>query len=353
MILITGAAGFIGSNFVHFILEKNKDIRVIGYDALTYAGNLNNLTSLNKDQKERFKFIQGDINDYHLLDTLFEKYNINCLVNFAAESHVDRSIKHPQIFLKTNILGTQTLLEVSKKHWFKNGKWNEESKFVQISTDEVYGSLGSEGYFTEKSNLSPNSPYSASKASADLIVNAYYSTYQAPVNITRCSNNYGPYQFPEKLIPLMINNAINHKKLPIYGDGKNIRDWIYVKDHCKAISLVIEKGKKGEIYNVGGYNERENIQLVKEIIRIVQNKTNDVNISEKLINHVEDRLGHDFRYAIEPKKIEENLGWKLEVQFEEGLELTIDWYLKNSDWLESIIQKRYLKENTVLSKLFQ
>ncbi|RDI90820.1 dTDP-glucose 4,6-dehydratase [Thermosipho africanus Ob7] len=342
-ILVTGCAGFIGSNFVYYYLEKYKVRKIIGLDKLTYAGNLENLEKLTYEQRKRFKFIKGDINNKELLEYIFEEYDIDGVINFAAESHVDRSIYDPQIFLKTNVLGTQSLLDVAKKYWYKDGRWKEKKKFLQISTDEVYGSLGPTGYFTEKTPLDPHSPYSASKASADLLVKAYHDTYKMPINITRCSNNYGPYQFPEKLIPLMIWNALNHKELPVYGDGKQIRDWLYVKDHCRAIDMVYEKGKVGEVYNIGGHNEKENIYIVKKIIEILREKTKDENINEGLIKHVKDRPGHDRRYAIDPTKIKEELGWEPEVMFDEGIGMTVEWYLNNVEWMEKVISGEYLE----------
>ncbi|QTA38633.1 dTDP-glucose 4,6-dehydratase [Thermosipho ferrireducens] len=338
-ILVTGCAGFIGSNFVYYYLERYKDRKIIGLDKLTYAGNLDNLENLTEEQKKRFKFIKGDINNKELLECVFEEYDVDGVINFAAESHVDRSISDPQIFLKTNVLGTQTLLDVAKKHWFKEGKWLRGKKFLQISTDEVYGSLGPKGYFTEKTPLDPHSPYSASKASADLIVKVYYDTYKMPVNITRCSNNYGPYQFPEKLIPLMIWNALSHKELPVYGDGKQIRDWIFVKDHCRAVDVVFEKGKVGEIYNIGGHNEKENIYIVKKIIEILREKTGDEKINERLIRHVKDRPGHDRRYGIDPTKIQKELGWEPQIMFDKGIEMTVEWYLNHLDWMKKVMSK--------------
>lgn len=343
ILLVTGAAGFIGSNFVYYYLDKYKDRIIIGLDKLTYAGNLENFSNLPEDQKERFQFVKGDICDPTLVEDLFNEYDFNGVVNFAAESHVDRSIHDPSIFLKTNVLGTQNLLDVSKKYWFKDGKWGEHKKFIQISTDEVYGSLGPTGYFTEETPLDPHSPYSASKASADLITKAYYDTYQMPVNITRCSNNYGPYQFPEKLIPLMIANALNHQDLPVYGDGKNIRDWLYVEDHCRAVDMVFEKGKIGEVYNIGGNNEKENIYIVKKIIKSLREKTSDYEINENLIRYIKDRLGHDRRYAVDSTKIKDKLGWKPTVEFDQGIEQTISWYLNNEEWLNNLISGKYLQ----------
>jgi len=338
-ILVTGVAGFIGSNFVYYYLRKYKDRKIIGLDKLTYAGNLDNLSKLSEEEKKRFVFIKGDINDLELLEEIYSKYEIDGVINFAAESHVDRSIHDPQIFLKTNILGTQTLLHVFKEHYDER----KMQKFLHISTDEVYGALGPTGYFTEETPLDPHSPYSASKASSDLIVKAYHDTYGLNTNITRCSNNYGPYQFPEKLIPLMIHNALNHKELPVYGDGKQIRDWLYVEDHCKAIDIVFEKGKSGEVYNIGGHNEKENIEIVKLIINYLQEKTKDNEINEGLIKHVKDRLGHDRRYAIDPTKIKNELGWEPETKFEQGIKQTIDWYLDNQEWMEKVITGEYME----------
>lgn len=338
-ILVTGVAGFIGSNFVYYYLRKYKDRKIIGLDKLTYAGNLGNLSKLTQEEKKRFVFIKGDINDRKLLEEIYSKYEIDGIINFAAESHVDRSIHDPGIFVKTNVLGTQTLLHVYKEHYDERKK----QKFLQISTDEVYGALGPTGYFTEETPLDPHSPYSASKASSDLIVKAYHDTYGLNTNITRCSNNYGPYQFPEKLIPLMIYNALNHKELPVYGDGKHVRDWLYVEDHCKAIDLVFEKGKSGEVYNIGGHNEKENIEIVKLIITYLQEKTKDKEINEGLIKHVKDRLGHDRRYAIDPTKIKNELGWEPETRFEDGIKKTIDWYLENQEWMKKVITGEYME----------
>jgi dTDP-glucose 4,6-dehydratase len=338
-ILVTGVAGFIGSNFVYYYLRKYKDRKIIGLDKLTYAGNLDNLSKLTQEEKKRFVFIKGDINDRKLLEAIYSKYEIDGIINFAAESHVDRSIHDPGIFVKTNVLGTQTLLHVFKEHYDERKK----QKFLQISTDEVYGALGPTGYFTEETPLDPHSPYSASKASSDLIVKAYHDTYGLNTNITRCSNNYGPYQFPEKLIPLMIHNALNHKELPVYGDGKHVRDWLYVEDHCKAIDLVFEKGKSGEVYNIGGHNEKENIEIVKLIITYLQEKTKDKEINETLIKHVKDRLGHDRRYAIDPTKIKNELGWEPETRFEDGIKKTIDWYLENQEWMKKVITGEYME----------
>ncbi len=345
--LITGGAGFIGSNFIHYILKKYNDIFIINLDKLTYAGNLENLRPVEKYRN--YKFIKGDICDEKLIEDIFSSYDIDYIVNFAAESHVDRSIKDSTIFIKTNVLGTQTLLNVAKKYWQEpDGRYNLRKKFLQISTDEVYGSLDTEGYFRETTPLNPRNPYSASKASADLIVKSYYDTYGFPINITRCSNNYGPYQFPEKLIPLVINNCLKGKNIPVYGDGSNIRDWLYVKDHCKAIDIVLTKGQIGQIYNVGGNNEVTNIDMVKILIKLVRELLNENDkrkecINEQLIKFVEDRKGHDKRYAIDASKIKEELGWLPETTFEEGIKNTVKWYLDNGEWLKNITSGEYLR----------
>jgi dTDP-glucose 4,6-dehydratase len=386
--LVTGAAGFIGANFLKYILNKHKDIFVVVLDKLTYAGNLKNIENELKDK--RVEFVKGDICNNELVENIFSKYDIDYVVNFAAESHVDRSIENPKLFLETNILGTQTLLDTAKKFWtigkdekgypvYKKGK-----KYLQVSTDEVYGSLRKdipEGkdltfndsdldillenrgevktfgtkFFTEETPLSPKSPYSTSKASADMLVMAYMETYHMPINITRCSNNYGAYQFPEKLIPLIINNVLHGKELPVYGDGMNVRDWLYVEDHCKGIDIVLEKGRLGEVYNIGGFNEETNIKIVKLIIdtisRIMKDeieyrkilKTDLENINYDLITYVQDRLGHDARYAIDPSKIVKELGWYPETPFVIGIEKTIRWYLDNQEWLESVTSGDYQK----------
>ena len=336
-ILVTGGAGFIGSNFIKYMLSKY-NYNIINLDLLTYAGNLNNLDEIKN--LDNYNFIKGDICDKVLLEEIFENNNIDIVINFAAESHVDRSIDGPEVFLRTNILGTQALLDTAKKHWKKDfsNKYSREykqgCKFIQVSTDEVYGSLGKTGLFTEETPLCPNSPYSCSKASADMFVRAYHETYGLPINITRCSNNYGPYQFPEKLIPLMINNAINDKKLPVYGDGMQVRDWLYVEDHCSAIDAVLHKGVYGETYNICGNNEKENIFIVNSILKALDK-------SENLISYVEDRLGHDRRYAIDNSKIMRELGWVPKYTFEEGIKLTIDWYLDNLEWLKNIVSGAY------------
>ena len=314
-ILVTGGAGFIGSNFVHYVLQNHSDYKVINLDLLTYAGNIHNLDDVMDNPNH--VFVQGNITNKELVRHLAKEHDITHFVNFAAESHVDRSILNPEIFVETNIQGTLALLNVAKE-------MNIE-KYLQVSTDEVYGSLGAEGYFTEETPLAPNSPYSASKTGADLLVRAYYETYGMNVNITRCSNNYGPYHFPEKLIPLMITNGMDNKELPIYGDGLNIRDWLHVQDHCQAIDLVLHKGRKGEVYNVGGHNERTNNEIVDIII-------DQLELPRELIKYVDDRLGHDKRYAIDPTKLESELGWKPNYTFDTGILETIKWYQENEDW---------------------
>lgn len=337
-ILVTGGAGFIGSNFVKYMLS-NYDYKIINLDALTYAGNLENLKDI--ENYENYHFVKGDICDRNLVNRIFKNHDIDKVINFAAESHVDRSIEEPEIFLKSNIIGTQVLLDIAIKYWKQNpeDKYSEAFKagvkFIQVSTDEVYGELGKEGLFTELTPLEPNSPYSSSKASADLIVRAYHETYGLPVNITRCSNNYGPYQFPEKLIPLMINNALKGESLPVYGDGKQVRDWLHVEDHCEAIDTVLHKGKTGEIYNIGGNNEKENIEVVRLILEALGK-------SEDLISYVTDRLGHDKRYAIDNTKITTELGWAPKYTFDEGIKMTIEWYLENIKWMNRIIEGDYL-----------
>ena len=317
-ILVTGGAGFIGSNFVRYMLNKYKDYKIINLDLLTYAGNIKSLDDV-KDNPN-YEFIKGDIADAKLVDGIVSK-DVDVIINFAAESHVDRSITNPDIFIKTNVLGTQTLLEAAKKYKIE--------KFFQISTDEVYGSLGKTGYFTETTPLSPNSPYSASKASADLLVMAYHHTFGLPVNITRCSNNYGPYQFPEKLIPLFITNALAGKQVPLYGDGMNIRDWLFVEDHCSAIDTVLHKGKNGEVYNVGGNNEKTNRYITDTILKYLGKDSS-------LIKYVADRLGHDRRYAIDAAKIKNEPGWEPKYKFEQAIEKTIQWYLDNKQWWQPL-----------------
>jgi dTDP-glucose 4,6-dehydratase len=336
--LVTGGAGFIGSNFVHYMLKKYNNIKIINIDKLTYAGNLENLKSI--ENNPNYTFVQADICDKETTENLFKKYDIDYVVNFAAESHVDRSILEPEVFVKTNVLGTVTLLNAAKGAWTEGDGFKLGKKYLQVSTDEVYGSLGETGYFMETTPLDAHSPYSSSKASADLMVKAYYDTYKMPINITRCSNNYGPYQFPEKLIPLIINNCLNKKTLPVYGDGLNIRDWLYVEDHCKAIDMVISNGKLGQVYNVGGHNERTNIHIVKTIISYLHDNV-DAEVSENLIKYVEDRKGHDRRYGIDPTKIKEELGWYPETKFEDGIKTTIRWYLENKAWMENITSGEY------------
>jgi dTDP-glucose 4,6-dehydratase len=336
-ILVTGVAGFIGTNFVYYYLQKYPDRRIIGIDNLTYAGNINNLSKLSGDQKRNFHFIKSDITNKEQITSVFDQHEIDGVINIAAETHVDKSIQDPLVFIKTNILGTQILLETAKNSWSDGGVWQKGRKFVQISTDEVYGSLGKTGLFSERSLLDPHSPYSASKASADMIVKAYHETYGMPVNVTRCSNNFGPYQFPEKLIPLTINNALHHKNIPVYGDGRQIRDWLYVDDHCRAIDLVFEKGVPGEIYNIGGNNEKENIEIIKKVLQLLNFATHDSKINENLISYVTDRPGHDRRYAIDATKIKFQLGWQHQVSFEKGLEKTVSWYLENINWLNSVV----------------
>ena len=388
--LVTGAAGFIGSNYLKYILNKYKDddIRVIVVDALTYAGNLGTIANEIKD--ERVKFEKVDIRDQREIARIFSENEVDFVVNFAAESHVDRSIENPQIFLETNILGTQNLLENAKKAWTiakdENGYpvYKDGVKYLQVSTDEVYGSLSKDydtaidlvidddevkkvvknrtnlktygkKFFTEKTALDPRSPYSASKASADHIVIAYGETYKMPINITRCSNNYGPYHFPEKLIPLMIKNVLEGKKLPVYGKGDNVRDWLYVEDHCKGIDLVLRNANIYEIYNIGGFNEEQNINIVKLVIDILREeienndeykkvlKTDLQNINYDLITYVQDRLGHDMRYAIDPSKIARDLGWYPETDFETGIRKTVKWYLEHQDWVNEVVSGDYQK----------
>ncbi|WP_163195304.1 dTDP-glucose 4,6-dehydratase [Clostridium thermarum] len=336
--LVTGGAGFIGSNFVIYMLKRYKDIKIINLDKLTYAGNLENLKEV--ENYPNYVFIQGDITDREVVSKSFKDYSVDYVVNFAAESHVDRSIREPEVFAKTNVLGTVNLLNCAKEAWLDGEQWKPGVKFLHVSTDEVYGSLGETGYFTEETPLDPHSPYSASKAGSDLMVKAYGDTYKMPINITRCSNNYGPYQFPEKLIPLLINNCLNHRDLPVYGDGLNIRDWLYVEDHCKAIDMVINKGLCGEVYNVGGHNERTNIQIVKTVINYIHENV-DKSVTEDLIKFVEDRKGHDRRYGIDPSKIKNELGWYPETRFEAGIVKTIQWYLDNKEWLEGVTSGEY------------
>lgn len=366
--LITGGAGFIGSNFVKRMLATHPEAKLVIFDALTYAGNLGTLAEELKDS--RVTFVKGDICDKNITEKVFSDHQIDYVVNFAAESHVDRSIENPQLFLQVNILGTQNLLDTARKFW-TIGKdennypiWREGVKFLQVSTDEVYGSLGEEGYFTEETPLDPRSPYSAAKTGGDLIVKAYGETYKMPINITRCSNNYGPFHFPEKLIPLIIRNILAGQQLPVYGDGSNVRDWLYVDDHCKAIDIVLHKGRLGEVYNIGGHNERKNIEIVKLVIKTIHDimekepkyrdvlKKKDVAadgsidiswINDNLISFVKDRQGHDQRYAIDPAKISNELGWLPETTFDNGIVKTIYWYLDNQTWVEEVTSGDYMK----------
>lgn len=366
--LITGGAGFIGSNFVKRMLATHSEAKLVIFDALTYAGNLGTLAEELKDS--RVTFVKGDICDKNITEKVFSDHQIDYVVNFAAESHVDRSIENPQLFLQVNILGTQNLLDTARKFWTvakdENNYpiWREGVKFLQVSTDEVYGSLGEEGYFTEETPLDPRSPYSAAKTGGDLIVKAYGETYKMPINITRCSNNYGPFHFPEKLIPLIIRNILAGQQLPVYGDGSNVRDWLYVDDHCKAIDIVLHKGRLGEVYNIGGHNERKNIEIVKLVIKTIHDimekepKYRDVLkkkeiaadgsidiswINDNLISFVKDRQGHDQRYAIDPAKISNELGWLPETTFDKGIVKTIYWYLDNQTWVEEVTSGDYMK----------
>lgn len=320
-IVVTGGAGFIGSNFIRYMLSQHPNDEFINVDKLTYAGNSGNLSEVRTNPK--YRFVKADIRDRAALEPLF-KEGVDAVVNFAAESHVDRSILQPELFVLTNVAGTQTLLDLSRQYGVV--------KFVQVSTDEVYGTLGATGLFTEESPLQPNSPYSASKAGADLMVRAYYETFGLPINITRCSNNYGPYQYPEKLIPLIIYNALHNKPLPVYGDGLNVRDWLYVEDHCRAVDLVLRQGVDGEIYNIGGHNERNNLQVIRTIL-------SELNKPETLIQHIQDRPGHDRRYAINADKIRKELGWAPQYHYESGIRETIRWYQENMAWVEQVLEK--------------
>ena len=345
--LVTGGAGFIGSNFIHYMFRKyGDDIRIINVDALTYAGNLENLKEV--EGRKGYTFVKADIRDREAIGRIFRENDVDVVVHFAAESHVDRSIKDPEVFVETNVLGTAVMLNSAKEAWeLPDGSFKEGKKFLHVSTDEVYGSLEDpDDFFRETTPYDPHSPYSASKASSDLLVKAYMDTYHFPANITNCSNNYGPFQFPEKLIPLVINNALSGKALPVYGDGKNVRDWLYVDDHCKGIDMVIEKGVPGEKYNIGGHNERENIQIIKTIIATLKDLLPDgdprkANVSEDLITFVQDRKGHDRRYAIAPDKIHNELGWLPDTKFEEGIRLTVKWYLDNEEWMKNVTSGDY------------
>lgn len=345
--LVTGGAGFIGSNYIHYMFRKyDNAIRIINVDALTYAGNLENLKEI--ENRENYTFIKADITDKEAIAKIFAENDIDRVVHFAAESHVDRSIRNPEVFVKTNVLGTAVLLNCAKRAWeLPNGEFKPAKKFLHVSTDEVYGSLEKEEeYFYETTPYAPHSPYSASKASSDMLVKSYMDTYKFPANITNCSNNYGPYQFPEKLIPLIINNALHGEKLPVYGDGKNVRDWLFVEDHAKAIDMVMEKGRLFETYNVGGHNEKQNIEIIEIIIETLQNMLPDsdprkVFVSKDLITYVKDRKGHDRRYAIAPDKIKSEIGWEPETMFKDGIKRTIEWYFEHEDWMKNVTSGEY------------
>ncbi len=347
--LVTGGAGFIGSNYIHYMFRKYGDtIRIINVDKLTYAGNPENLKEF--EGNPNYTFIRSDICDSDTIMKIFEENDIQRVVHFAAESHVDRSIKNPEVFVKTNVLGTLVMLNAAKAAWeLPDGTFKPDHKFLHVSTDEVYGSLEDDGsYFYETQPYDPHSPYSASKASSDFLVKAYMDTYKFPANITNCSNNYGPYQFPEKLIPLIINNALQGKKLPVYGDGKNVRDWLYVEDHAKGIDMVQEQGRLFETYNIGGHNEKQNIQIINIILDTLQEMLPEGDprkelVSKDLITYVEDRKGHDRRYAIAPDKIKAEVGWDPETMFEEGIKKTIKWYFENEDWMKNVTSGDYQK----------
>ena len=347
--LVTGGAGFIGSNYIHYMFGKYGDnIKIINVDKLTYAGNLENLRTI--EDRDNYVFIKADICDSEAINKIFEKNDIDRVVHFAAESHVDRSIKNPEVFVKTNVLGTLVMLNAAKAAWeLEDGSYKEDKKFLHVSTDEVYGSLDDDGsYFYETTPYDPHSPYSASKASSDMLVKSYIDTYRFPANITNCSNNYGPYQFPEKLIPLVINNALQGKPLPVYGDGKNVRDWLYVEDHAKGIDMVQEKGRLYETYNIGGHNERQNIQIIHTILSTLQELLPETderrkNISNDLITFVQDRKGHDRRYAIAPDKIKREIGWVPDTRFEDGIRRTVQWYLEHEEWMHHVTSGNYQK----------
>ena len=348
--LVTGGAGFIGSNYIHYMFEKYGDaIRIINVDKLTYAGNLENLKDI--EDKPNYTFVKADICDKEAIAKIFEENDIDRVVHFAAESHVDRSIKNPEVFVQTNVLGTAVMLNCAKAAWEQeDGTFKDDKRFLHVSTDEVYGSLPDDpnAYFYETTPIDPHSPYSSSKASSDLLVKAYVDTYHFPAIITNCSNNYGPYQFPEKLIPLIINNALAGKNLPVYGDGKNVRDWLYVMDHAKGIDMATEGGRFGERYNIGGHNEKQNIEIIEIIIETLQELLPDsdprkANVTKDLITYVTDRKGHDRRYAIAPDKIKEEIGWYPETMFKDGIRLTIKWYLENEDWMKNVTSGDYQK----------
>ncbi len=345
--LVTGGAGFIGSNYIHYMFDRYGDgIRIINVDALTYAGNLENLKDVEK--RENYTFVHADICDRAAIAKLFAENEIDRVVHFAAESHVDRSIRNPEIFIQTNVLGTLVMLDCAKRAWeLPDGGFRPDKRFLHVSTDEVYGSLEEDGgYFYETTPYDPHSPYSASKASSDFVVKSYIDTYRFPANITNCSNNYGAYQFPEKLIPLIINNTLQGKKLPVYGDGRNVRDWLYVMDHAKAIDMVCEKGKVGETYNIGGHNEKQNIEIIKTIIDTIYEMLPDTDprkahVNYDLITYVADRKGHDRRYAIAPDKIRAQIGWEPETMFSEGIRLTVRWYFEHTDWMRNVTSGEY------------
>ena len=343
-VLVTGGCGFIGSNFVRLLHTNKPDWRVINLDKLTYAGNLRNLEGI--AEGDSYRFVKGDIVDESLTTSLFVEEKIDTVVHFAAESHVDKSITGPGEFVRTNIVGTYTLLETARRIWQGEEDFSNSCCFLHVSTDEVYGSLGETGLFTEETPYDPRSPYSASKASSDHLAAAYFHTYGLPVRITNCSNNYGPYQFPEKLIPLIFNNALKGKDLPVYGDGKNVRDWLFVQDHCEAIVEVLEKGQNGQCYNIGGNNEKQNLDVVQIICDLLDKKCGLLASGQtrrELITFVKDRLGHDRRYAIDATKIKDQLGWQPKMTFEEGIEKTIDWYLANREWIEEIVRGDYME----------
>ncbi|NOQ45347.1 MAG: dTDP-glucose 4,6-dehydratase [Desulfobulbaceae bacterium] len=341
-VLVTGGCGFIGVNFIRLLLNTQENRQVINLDNLTYAGNLESLADVS--DHARYRFVKGDICDRELVESLFSEYEIDTVVHFAAESHVDRSITGPDAFIRTNIFGTFTLLEAAKKQWLDSGSESDHCRFLHVSTDEVYGSLGDTGYFTEETCYDPRSPYSASKSSSDHLVRAYFHTYGLPILITNCSNNYGPYQFPEKLIPLVLNNALQGKDIPVYGDGGNVRDWLYVRDHCEAIVRVIEQGDIGKSYNIGGHNEKKNLEVVELLCDMLDEKVRLLASGKQrrsLITFVRDRLGHDRRYAIDAGKIDRELGWTPKFTFEQGIDHTVDWYLRNRKWMEAVMDGSY------------